>query len=114
MWNKITIFISTVKDLKIRQIYHFFLYFLKKKEFNFNKFSKKRYSFRKNRKPFFLIKDNSLDLKKKTFSFGLITKKVNFNNWSYNSPNLCGNIIYFILIFYFQENLYQIRAYVLN
>ena len=101
MWNKISIFISTVKDLKIRQIYHFFLYFLKKKEFNFNKFTKKKYSFRKNRKPFFLIKDNSLDLKKKTFSFGLITKKVNFNNWSYNSPNLLWeyNLFYFDFLF---------------
>ena len=78
MWNKISIFISTVKDLKIRQIYHFFLYFLKKKEFNFNKFTKKKYSFRKNRKPFFLIKDNSLDLKKKNFFFWPYYKKSKF------------------------------------
>ena len=75
MWNKITTFISTVKDLKIRQIFHFFLHFLKKKEFNFNKFTKKRYSFRKNQKPFFLIKDNSLDLKKKLFLLALLPKK---------------------------------------
>lgn len=75
MWNKINIFISTVKDLKIRQVYYFFLYYLKKKEFKFIKFTKKNFSLKKNLKPFFLKKNNSLNLKKKNFLLAVLLEK---------------------------------------
>ena len=110
---KIFRFIATVKDLKLRQIFYFFLFYFKKKEFIYSPYIEHRARLVR-KKPFFIPRYNAIDLKKKSFTFGFIKRKINLRSWIYSSPNLLWEYNLFYFDFIFSKNLLNKKKICLN